>query len=184
MHGFKIEIWLQFVFDAKCSAVKPCCSEHKVIFVKMPMLHVKAFDNFCRAWIDFIICIYFFKSSLGVRQVFIPSPECVVLSRNCVLSKIVENIKTPYQWEYCVHRLKALTSLFCMSSKDSSNHHHKLLPGKAPGEWGWPSERPERKSSLYQSWCTKWWVRVSGMDFFFFCSLTNCTNYQKWNGFA
>lgn len=63
--------------------------------------------------------------------------------------------------------LKALTSLFCMSSQDSSNHHHKLLPGKAPGEWGWPSERPERKSSLHQSWCTKWWVRVSGMDCLF-----------------
>lgn len=89
------------------------------------------------------------KSELCFEQ------ECWDHKRNPINGNIVFTV-----W------LKALTSLFCMSSQDSSNHHHKLLPGKAPGEWGWPSERPERKSSLHQSWCTKWWVRVSGMDFF------------------
>lgn len=165
----------------------------------MPILHVKAFNNFCRAWSQLYHLLYFLfiylNQALGARQVFIPLTECVVLSLNCVLSKIVENIKKKNNKNPPINGnivftvwLKALTSLFCMSSQDSSNHHHKLLPGKAPGEWGWPSERPERKSSLHQSGCTKWWVRVSGMDcffvFVFFCSLTNCTNYQKWNGFA
>lgn len=47
----------------------------------------------------------------------------------------------------------------CVCLQDSSNHHHQLLPGKAPGERGWPAERPERKSGLHQPWCIKWWVK-------------------------
>lgn len=47
----------------------------------------------------------------------------------------------------------------CVCLQDSPNHHHQLLPGKAPGERGWPAERPERKSGLHQPWCIKWWVQ-------------------------
>lgn len=153
MHGFKIEIWLQFVFDPKCSAVKPCCSEHKVVvfvfFVKMPILHVKAFNNFCRAWSQLYHLLYFLfiylNQALGARQVFIPLTECVVLSLNCVLSKIVENIKKnkqqkpPYQWEYCVHRLIESINKFVLH----------VLTGLI--------ESPSQTSA----WESTWWVRMT-----------------------
>lgn len=41
--------------------------------------------------------------------------------------------------------------------QDSSDHHHKLLPRKAFGEWGGSVKGPERQSSLHQPRCPKWW---------------------------
>lgn len=46
-------------------------------------------------------------------------------------------------------------------NQDSPDYHHKLLPGKTPGEWGRPAERPERKSCLHQPWCPQWWAKRS-----------------------
>lgn len=57
---------------------------------------------------------------------------------------------------------------FCVCLQDSPNHHHQLLPGKAPGERGRPAERPERKSGLHQPWCIKWWVKNGYVACMFF----------------
>lgn len=113
-------------------------------FVKMPILHVKAFNNFCRAWSQLyhLLFLFFLNQALGSRQVFIPSTECVVLSLNCVLSKIVGNIKkkkTLYQWEYCVHRLIESINKFVLH----------VLTGLI--------ESPSQTSA----WESTWWVRMT-----------------------
>lgn len=153
MHGFKIEIWLQFVFDPKCSAVKPCCSEHKVVvfvfcfFVKMPILHVKAFNNFCRAWSQLYHLLYFFiylNQALGARQVFIPLTECVVLSLNCVLSKIVENIKKKK-----TTKTPLSMGILCSPFESINKFVLHVLTGLI--------ESPSQTSA----WESTWWVRMT-----------------------
>ncbi len=51
----------------------------------------------------------------------------------------------------------SLTSLVFCVLQDPSDHHHKLLPWQAFGEWGRSVKGPARQSSLHQPRCPERW---------------------------